>query len=195
MAAMIDEKRLESGSSATETIRNNSIPQKVAIFIWRAKLNRLPVRSELGKRGIDLDSVLCPICGNEIETVEHSLIKCKKVTEFWIFFFLIWWNVPVCNLNALDPLANDGIFTSFTKYGKSIWEAVKWVGCYVLWKSRNNKVFNRKEWSISSIISEVQTTTFGWIAKRSKKFFLDWHQWIINPEFYVDSLINRLGIG
>ncbi|GJS57295.1 ribonuclease H-like domain-containing protein [Tanacetum coccineum] len=37
---------------------------KVNIFMWRALKGRLPVREELDKRGIDLDSVLCPSCTN-----------------------------------------------------------------------------------------------------------------------------------
>ncbi|XP_071717973.1 uncharacterized protein [Rutidosis leptorrhynchoides] len=194
LAVLIDGKRLHPGNVVIKTARNNSVPQKVAIFVWRAKLKRLPVRSELDKRGIDLDTVLCPLCGDEIETVEHSLVKCKTVIDF-SKKFLRWWNIPVENLNALDPLANDSIFSSFSKFGNSIWEGVKWVCCYMLWKSRNSKIFRGKEWSNSSILSEVQATSFGWIIKRNKKISMDWHQWMLNPEFYVGNRNSRTGVG
>ncbi|XP_071695233.1 uncharacterized protein [Rutidosis leptorrhynchoides] len=194
LSSMIDEKKLLPGNQFAETSRNKSIPQKVEIFVWRAKLNRLPVRSELDKRGMDLDTILCPICGDETKSVDHLLFKCKKVIEFWKFF-LKWWNIPDSRLNSLDPLNTDSIFGSFSKHGEKIWEAVKWVCCYSLWKARNNKVFKNKEWNISSILSEVQSLSFGWISKRLKKAPLEWHQWNINPGFYVDTSNIRTGIG
>ncbi|XP_071740572.1 uncharacterized protein [Rutidosis leptorrhynchoides] len=194
LTVLIDGKRLHPGNSVTETIRNKSIPQKVVIFVWRAKLKRLPIRSELDKRGIDLDTVLCPLCGDEIETVEHSLIKCKMVIDFWKSF-LRWWNIPVDNLNDLNPLANDSIFSSFSKFGNSIWEGVKWVCCYILWNSMNSKIFKGKEWSNVSILSEVQATSLRWISKRIKKISIDWHQWMLIPEFYVGTRNSRTGVG
>nr|GEX17579.1 reverse transcriptase domain, reverse transcriptase zinc-binding domain protein [Tanacetum cinerariifolium] len=40
------------------------VPKKVNIFIWRALRGRLSVCVELDKRGVDLDTVLCPSCDN-----------------------------------------------------------------------------------------------------------------------------------
>lgn len=34
-------------------------------------LDRLPVRSKLAERGMDLDSTLCPICQDNLETVSY----------------------------------------------------------------------------------------------------------------------------
>ncbi|XP_071713260.1 uncharacterized protein [Rutidosis leptorrhynchoides] len=73
LTSTIDE-RLYSGTT-NETMRNNLIPKKLEIFIWRANLKRLPVLTELDKRGIDVDSVCCPLCDDDIEYVEHSLIS------------------------------------------------------------------------------------------------------------------------
>jgi len=43
------------------------VPKKVCVFIWRAIKGRLPCHLVLDKGGIDLDSILCPKCGEEIE--------------------------------------------------------------------------------------------------------------------------------
>ena len=40
---------------------NKLLPIKINIFSWRLSLNRLPTRSNLDYRGVDLDSVLCPL--------------------------------------------------------------------------------------------------------------------------------------
>ncbi|XP_071699418.1 uncharacterized protein [Rutidosis leptorrhynchoides] len=174
LTLFIDGKRLLPGNHFAETIRNKSIPQKVEIFAWRAKPKRLSVSSELDKRGMDLDSILYSLCEEEIENVDHSLSKCKKVVEFWKAF-LKWWNILDSSLNSLDPLVTYTIFGSFSKHGETIWESVKWVCCYALWKERNNKVFKKKEWNISIILSKSQTLSFRWLSNRLEKDLLEWH--------------------
>ncbi|GJS10798.1 nucleotide-binding alpha-beta plait domain-containing protein [Tanacetum coccineum] len=57
---LVEEKILHTDSGGQETIWNKLVPKKVNIFVWRALKGILPVRVELDRRGIDLDSVLCP---------------------------------------------------------------------------------------------------------------------------------------
>ncbi|XP_071740958.1 uncharacterized protein [Rutidosis leptorrhynchoides] len=73
LSVLIDGKLLVGEGSNVATIRNHLVPLKVELFIWRARLGRLPVRTELDKRGIDLHSSRCPICDGGLETVEHIL--------------------------------------------------------------------------------------------------------------------------
>ncbi|XP_071698758.1 uncharacterized protein [Rutidosis leptorrhynchoides] len=126
LASLIDEKRLSSLSTSLQTRRNKLVPQKVAIFAWRARQKRLPVRVELDNRGIDLHSLLCPLCEADVESVENIFSNCVRVNEFWKAF-LRWWNIPEDKLVILDPFVEDSVFSSFAKNGKSIWEAMKWV--------------------------------------------------------------------
>ncbi|XP_071714568.1 uncharacterized protein [Rutidosis leptorrhynchoides] len=72
---ILNDLMLHIHALANVTMRNSLVPQKLDIFIWRAKIGRLPVRVELDKRGIDLDSVRCPNCNNDPETVEHMLLN------------------------------------------------------------------------------------------------------------------------
>nr|GEW70259.1 RNA-directed DNA polymerase, eukaryota, reverse transcriptase zinc-binding domain protein [Tanacetum cinerariifolium] len=66
LSRMIKENTLLSDIGGQETFWNKLVPKKVNIFMWRALKGRLPVRVELDKRGVDLDSVLCPSCSWEI---------------------------------------------------------------------------------------------------------------------------------
>ncbi|XP_071741321.1 uncharacterized protein [Rutidosis leptorrhynchoides] len=75
--------RLSSEAATTSTLRNNFLPQKVEIFVWQVLKNRLSVRTELEKRGIDLDSTRCPICENHIGTLDHTLLHCSFALEIW----------------------------------------------------------------------------------------------------------------
>ncbi|XP_071699930.1 uncharacterized protein [Rutidosis leptorrhynchoides] len=78
LSDLVRSKIITSRASGIETLRNNLVPKKVEVFIWRVMNGRLPVLSELDKRGIDLHSIRCPICDNDIETVQHALFQCIK---------------------------------------------------------------------------------------------------------------------
>ncbi|XP_071712374.1 uncharacterized protein [Rutidosis leptorrhynchoides] len=194
MALLIDDKRLGTHSSS-ETLLNKAVPQKIGIFVWRAKQKRIPVRVELDKRGIDLDSILCPLCSNNTETVDHTLLECTKVKELWLLFFK-WWNSSNANLSSLEQIfdytsAHPGI----TKVGKQIWQSAKWACSYFIWRARNEVVFKNKVWNGDSILTNIQTASFAWISKRLKKSNLDWSQWLINPSSFISSNHNRSGVG
>ncbi|GJT89434.1 RNA-directed DNA polymerase, eukaryota, reverse transcriptase zinc-binding domain protein, partial [Tanacetum coccineum] len=66
---LIDANTLIVDSIATRW--NRCVPIKVNIFLWRLVLNKLATRVNLGRKGIDVDSTLCPICGDDVETVNH----------------------------------------------------------------------------------------------------------------------------
>ncbi|GJV18277.1 RNA-directed DNA polymerase, eukaryota, reverse transcriptase zinc-binding domain protein [Tanacetum coccineum] len=83
LSRMVEEKILHVDSGGQETLWNKLVPKKVNIFVWRALKERLPVREELDKRGIDLDSVLCPSCNNVVESCAHCLVTCDIARSVW----------------------------------------------------------------------------------------------------------------
>ncbi|XP_071713078.1 uncharacterized protein [Rutidosis leptorrhynchoides] len=70
-------------SSPIETIWFKHVPRKVNIFLWRFRLDYLPVRWNLSAKGIDINSVVCPICNNGVETREHLFFECDLARELW----------------------------------------------------------------------------------------------------------------
>ncbi|GJT37332.1 RNA-directed DNA polymerase, eukaryota, reverse transcriptase zinc-binding domain protein [Tanacetum coccineum] len=63
---LIDDKRLPDVSSKTRWMK--AIPIKVNIHAWKVRLDCLPTRIIISRRGIDIDSILCPICDNALES-------------------------------------------------------------------------------------------------------------------------------
>ncbi|GJW07652.1 RNA-directed DNA polymerase, eukaryota, reverse transcriptase zinc-binding domain protein [Tanacetum coccineum] len=74
-----------------------SIPIKVNVFIWRLLLNKLPSRVNLDRKGIDVGSILCPICMDDVKTVNHIFFSCNMAKDLWALF-ANWWelDIPVC---------------------------------------------------------------------------------------------------
>lgn len=83
LARMVDSKSLKIDSGAHETLWCKLFPKKVNMFVWRALKKRLPVRTELDKRAIDLHTTLCPCCNDAVETLEHCLVFCKVARSVW----------------------------------------------------------------------------------------------------------------
>ncbi|GJZ29180.1 RNA-directed DNA polymerase, eukaryota [Tanacetum coccineum] len=56
---LINDKTLGTVGSKTHWCKH--VPLKVNILSWRVKLNNLPTRLNLSRRGMDIQSILCPI--------------------------------------------------------------------------------------------------------------------------------------
>ncbi|XP_071740090.1 uncharacterized protein [Rutidosis leptorrhynchoides] len=146
LAQVINSLKLGQHASNISVMHNKYIPQKVHIFAWRVVQKKLPVRVELDKRGIDLDTILCPLCNIDIETSDHIMVLCLKVSQIWSLI-LNWWNLHNSSItNIEDAVINKQPFTS-KNIGSYLWQATKWTVCYTTWKHRNLKVFSKKEWN------------------------------------------------
>ncbi|GJX02450.1 putative RNA-directed DNA polymerase, eukaryota, reverse transcriptase zinc-binding domain protein [Tanacetum coccineum] len=139
---MVDEKVLGPRSQVEETKWCRIVPRKVNVFMWRLKCGRIPVRTLLDNIGMDLHSTLCPHCEEAIETIDHSMVRCKIVCLVWSSM-CAWWNIGSFVASSVQDVLN------LAGFGPSklrlYWEAVIWASLYLIWKARNNKVFRDKE--------------------------------------------------
>ncbi|GJX87694.1 RNA-directed DNA polymerase, eukaryota, reverse transcriptase zinc-binding domain protein, partial [Tanacetum coccineum] len=55
----------------------------VNIFMWRMLLDRLPHRLNLSSRGLDIDSILCPVCFEHVESNSHAFFSCSAASNIW----------------------------------------------------------------------------------------------------------------
>ncbi|GJT88085.1 RNA-directed DNA polymerase, eukaryota [Tanacetum coccineum] len=53
------------------------VPIKVNIHAWKVCLDKLPTRLNLSIRGIDIPSILCPICNSYVESSSHIFFSCS----------------------------------------------------------------------------------------------------------------------
>ncbi|XP_071688642.1 uncharacterized protein [Rutidosis leptorrhynchoides] len=106
MASLLDEKLLHNSYQGQETVRNKLLPKKIEIFAWRALKKRIPTRVELDKKCIDLDSVRCPVCDDDLETAEHALVFCRFAMEVWARVFQ-WWNLGNVSTLSIAEIFKD----------------------------------------------------------------------------------------
>ncbi|GKB25180.1 RNA-directed DNA polymerase, eukaryota, reverse transcriptase zinc-binding domain protein [Tanacetum coccineum] len=87
----IDAKRLPKVATKTRWIKY--VPIKVNVLAWKIKIDAFPARFNISRRGIEIDSIVCPICSNGVESSSHLFFSChlvkllaRKITH--------WWDVP-----------------------------------------------------------------------------------------------------
>ncbi|GJZ50150.1 RNA-directed DNA polymerase, eukaryota [Tanacetum coccineum] len=111
-------------SDAISTRWVKFVPIKINVFVWRARLDRLPTRVNLDRRGVTLDSVLCPMCGMATEDSSHVLFRCeldsliiRKICRWWeldsqVFSSFADWDVwfSSIRLSTNSKLLLEGVF-------------------------------------------------------------------------------------
>lgn len=77
-----------------ETRWNSWVPIKVNISMWRVIQERIHTRERERERlsisGIEVESILCPLCTSLIETVDHVFVGCDVFRHLWIWITLRW---------------------------------------------------------------------------------------------------------
>ncbi|XP_071728406.1 uncharacterized protein [Rutidosis leptorrhynchoides] len=122
-------------------MRNPLVPKKIKIFVWRLLMKRLPVPVELDKKGIDLHSVRCPMCDNDVESLDHAFIFCSNSMDIWSRVFNWWGLGNFSNLSFNEILRGNASGAGMSSFGKSVWQAMEWICAYYIWKIRNDKIF------------------------------------------------------
>ncbi|GJV77012.1 RNA-directed DNA polymerase, eukaryota [Tanacetum coccineum] len=110
----IDSILLPSDAISTRWVKY--VPIKINVFVWRARLDRLPTRVNLDRRGVIIDSVLCPLCGAVSEDISHVLFRCDLASR--IFRRICrWWELDSQDLSSFADW--DVWFSSIRRPSKS----------------------------------------------------------------------------
>nr|GEV84896.1 hypothetical protein [Tanacetum cinerariifolium] len=61
----------------------NVVPIKVNVLSWKVRLNALLTRLNLSRRGLDLQSILCPSCGKVVESTNYVFFACPMARDIF----------------------------------------------------------------------------------------------------------------
>nr|GEW24613.1 RNA-directed DNA polymerase, eukaryota [Tanacetum cinerariifolium] len=94
---IIDDNRLSTVDTRTFWIKY--VPIKVNVLAWKIKIEALPKRFNISRRGIDIDSILCPICECGVESARHVFFSCSLVRQI-VRKVCSWWDVMYIDVNS-----------------------------------------------------------------------------------------------
>ena len=159
---------------------NKWLPPRVNCFVWRLLLKRIPTKPNLLARGVELPSDFCSLCNGEKEAEIHLFYNCTNVIEVWVLVSN-WCGLKTGNINSLDQLLGNLSDEDISVRKRRFLEAIVGTVLWLIWKSRNNLVFNQKSFFASAVVNELQAILFTWLKYRSNRFLLDWTAWCCNP--------------
>ncbi|GJY08595.1 putative RNA-directed DNA polymerase, partial [Tanacetum coccineum] len=134
----IDNSILPNAHTPTRWIRY--ILKKVNIMIWRALRDRLPTRWNLSRKGIDLTSLLCPVCNQSIELIDHVLWNCPLASEIWHKVFM-WLDLSFPAINSFAASFEWVEDLQINPRAKYIVQSILGVTAWSIWKFRNKLIF------------------------------------------------------
>lgn len=115
---------------------NKWLPIKVNFLHWRLLLNRIPNRSLLNKRGVNVNSIFCPLCGLHEEDTQHLFAYCSFARSIWCHIRL-WLHlliIPSSSINILLNTANYGLRMGSKK--QKAGDVVLKYTLWCIWKAR-----------------------------------------------------------
>lgn len=156
------------------------LPIKLNVFLWRMLLDRLPTRTNLYNRGIDIACVLCPNCGAAIENRNHLFFGCSMSVDL-ARLIGHWWNIYIPNFG--DPSLWEMWFDclNISSLRKRILEATFISMWWHIWKFRNSSLFSSKKPRKEMIFDDVVSHTFFWVSNRCRKFNVNRVAWLNDP--------------
>ncbi|KAF5783556.1 putative RNA-directed DNA polymerase [Helianthus annuus] len=155
---------------------NNWTPSKVNFLSWRISLDRLPTLVALARRNVINGQIECKMCGLFAEDVDHLFAGCNGAQYVWDF--ISHW----CKISSIYAFcAKDLLKWHMQVRGNAKWKqliyAVIQVALWVIWRSRNDLVFNNKAVNRVRMTTEIKQLSFLWVGNRSSLKGISWEDW------------------
>jgi hypothetical protein len=145
------------------------------VFAWQLLLDTVPTKENLAIRGLILDGEdMCFLCGVELETAHHLFLHCRFAAAVccalnrWLGVVVV---PPGDVLTSYGMLVGSGRNKKIRKGYSSVWLAFVWV----IWKSRNDRIFNNL---VVNVDDTVERLSWQWFLNKvaANSFLL--YEWI-----------------
>ncbi|GKD42242.1 RNA-directed DNA polymerase, eukaryota [Tanacetum coccineum] len=123
---LIDDSFLPSVGNETRWI--NVVPIKINIFAWKVCLDKLLARFNLSLCGLDILSIICPICHSAGESSSHLFFSCN-VAGLLQSKVARWWDLVIIDIHSYDDWLSWFSSLRLVKGLKDVLEGV----FYVMW--------------------------------------------------------------
>jgi hypothetical protein len=154
-------------------------PSKICAFSWQLLLDRIQTKDNLWRRRMIQDQN-CMLCAGNTETSVHLFLHCAESTKVW-YGIMKWLGLILIipsNLSIsfamLAGCARDKVTKGVLIL---IWNAFVWV----IWRNRNNRVFNNTAVGFAEMVDQVQLLSWKWYISRKAKNPCLLYEWCWSP--------------
>ncbi|GJY92145.1 RNA-directed DNA polymerase, eukaryota, reverse transcriptase zinc-binding domain protein [Tanacetum coccineum] len=174
---LIDGFTLPEVSTKTRWIKE--VPIKVNVHAWKVKLDCLPTRLNISRRGMDIDSILCPMCDKAVESSRHIFFTCPVLNEA-LRKISRWWDIEYKEVSSYEEWLQWLLTLRLSWKHKNLFEGVCYVLWWHVWSFRNKSIFGNQKSFKADIFDDVVSHSFTWCRHGCKTLF-SWSEWFKNP--------------
>ena len=130
------------------------LPAKASIFAWRLIRDRLPTKSNLQRRQVEINDSMCPFCRNKEEDASHLFFDCSKSQPLcweslsWIGTLGAYPIIPRHHFMQHENGMNGGKKYNRWKCG---WVALTWS----IWQHRIKVIFLNEPFNGSKLMEDA----------------------------------------
>ncbi|GJS62004.1 RNA-directed DNA polymerase, eukaryota, reverse transcriptase zinc-binding domain protein [Tanacetum coccineum] len=95
----IDAAFLPCGNVKTRWVKE--VPIKINILAWKVSNDYLPTRFNLSRRGMDIGSIVCPMCNSMVESSRHLFFSCDLSNQI-MSKISRWWDLGYQEINSYE---------------------------------------------------------------------------------------------
>ncbi|GJX56129.1 MAK10-like protein [Tanacetum coccineum] len=92
-------------SSNVKTRWIREVPIKINILAWKVINDYLPSRFNMSRRGIEVNSISCPLCNHMVETSRHLFFSCDFSAQI-MSKIRRWWDLEYNVVDSVDSWIN-----------------------------------------------------------------------------------------
>ncbi|GJS71415.1 RNA-directed DNA polymerase, eukaryota, reverse transcriptase zinc-binding domain protein [Tanacetum coccineum] len=145
--------------SATRWVK--SVPLKVNIMAWKIKMDGLPTRMNISRRGIEIDSIVCPICNSGAESSCHIFFQCNLVRQL-ARKISSWWNVDYVDVSSYEEWYTWLVSLRLQANLKAVFEGIFYCLWWSVWMFRNKILFEKDTPSQARIFDNIVSNSYYW---------------------------------
>jgi hypothetical protein len=172
----------DSRKRVFEQIWTSPAPSKIIAFSWQLLHNRIPTRDNLRRCGVIGDDNLtaCVFCSEVNESAIHLFLHCSFASRIW---------VEICRwlgVTLVMPATLHCFFEYFLSFARSkkgrkgfglVWHSTIWL----IWKYRNDRIFNNVVKNAGDCVEDIKVLTWKWSAHKLKISPCLYYEWCWDP--------------
>ncbi|KAF7802200.1 ribonuclease H [Senna tora] len=110
-----------------------------------------------------VDSDVCKRCGSCSETSLHALRNCNVVKPLWQKLVNNTAQPVFFNLNNLQEWVNFNLQNKIGMNPNLPWGSMFGTACWMIWKQRNDWIFNDKKDEANSLMKPIELNVMNWL--------------------------------
>ncbi|KAL4584583.1 hypothetical protein LXL04_009187 [Taraxacum kok-saghyz] len=117
------------------------------------------------RKGLDIPSIMCPLCGSEPETVDHVFWRCGVARDIWVAMFR-WLQLPPGSLDHPSEVFDWIDDSRGSSNRRLVIEAVVCSAFWMILRFRNDVVHESRKMRKDMLVDFIKDFAFVWISNR-----------------------------